>query len=130
MLDGLDISEKTTALVAGLLGIVFGVQKAISFWKKGEVDQSKISAEKSVIDSLHNEFKRINTELEEARERQKEMNELIHQQAVKLTRMEMLMMRMYNLLTNNNVPIPDDLRGHMDELMKEPSSEPKKSVDQ
>lgn len=128
MLDGLDISEKTTALVAGLLGIVFGVQKAISFWKKGEVDQSKISAEKSVIDSLHNEFKRINTELEEARERQKEMNELIHQQAVKLTRMEMLMMRMYNLLTHNNVTIPDDLKGHMAELMNDPPKS--KSVDQ
>jgi len=125
MLDGLDISEKTTALVAGLLGIVFGLQKAISFWKKGEVDQSKISAEITVIDSLHNEFKRINTELEEARDRQKEMNELIHQQAVKLTRMEMLMMRMYSLLTHNNVPIPDDLRGHMSELMNEPPSEPK-----
>lgn len=117
MLDGFDISEKTTALVAGLLGLVFGLQKALSFWKRGEVDQSKISAEKSVIDSLHNEFKRINIELEEARERQKEMNDLIHQQAVKLTRMEMLLMRMYNLLNHNNVQIPDDLKDHINDLM-------------
>jgi hypothetical protein len=127
MFEGFDISEKTAMLVTGLLGIVFGIQKTLTIWKKGEVDQSKAAAEKSVIDSLHEEFKRINHELEEARERQKEMNDLIHQQAVKLTRMEMLMMRMYNLLNHNNVQIPDDLKDHMDNLLTKNISSDTKS---
>jgi hypothetical protein len=42
---------------------------------------------------------------------------MIHQQAIKLTRMEMLLMRMYNLLSHNNIEIPADLKGDMDELL-------------
>ena len=114
------LSEQTGAIIAAVLAIVFGIQKALNMWKKGTVDQSKTEAEKSVIDALHNEFKRISAELEESRELQKQMNDMIHQQAVKLTRMEMLMIRMYNLLTHNNIKIPDDLREDMVELINQP----------
>lgn len=112
-----DISQRSGAIIMGLLGVVFGIQKAMTFWKKGEVEQAGVGASKSVIDGLHEEFKRINTELDTARTRQEEMNQMIHQQAVKLTRMELLLYRMYGLLNNNNIMIPDDLRSHMNELL-------------
>jgi uncharacterized membrane protein (DUF106 family) len=121
MID-LNFSEQTAALVAGLLGAVFGLQKVISMWKRGSVDQSKIEAEQSVINSLHDEFKRVSKEMEESRKLQKEMNDMIHQQAIKLTRMEMLMIRMYNLLSHNNIAIPDDLRSDMVDLLGQPNA--------
>ena len=120
MITELNISEQTAALVAGLLGAVFGLQKVIGMWKRGSVDQSKTEAEGSVITSLHGEFKRISKEMEDSRLLQREMNDLIHAQAIKLTRMEMLMIRMYNLLTHNNIVIPDDLRADMVELVNSP----------
>jgi hypothetical protein len=120
MITELNISEQTAALVAGLLGVVFGLQKVIGMWKRGSVDQSKTEAEGSVITSLHGEFKRISKEMEDSRLLQREMNDLIHAQAIKLTRMEMLMIRMYNLLTHNNIVIPDDLRADMVELVNSP----------
>ena len=120
MITELNISEQTAALVAGLLGVVFGLQKVIGMWKRGSVDQSKTEAEGSVITSLHGEFKRISKEMEDSRLLQREMNDLIHAQAIKLTRMEMLMIRMYNLLTHNNIAIPDDLRADMVELVNSP----------
>ena len=122
MITELNISEQTAALVAGLLGIVFGLQKVIGMWKRGSVDQSKTEAEGSVINSLHAEFKRVSKEMEESRILQKEMNDMIHQQAIKLTRMEMLMIRMYNLLTHNNIAIPDDLRSDMVDLLGQPNT--------
>ena len=121
MID-LNFSEQTAALVAGLLGAVFGLQKVISMWKRGSVDQSKIEAEQSVINSLHAEFKRVSKEMEESRKLQKEMNDMIHQQAIKLTRMEMLMIRMYNLLSHNNIAIPEDLRSDMVDLLGQPNN--------
>jgi hypothetical protein len=121
MID-LPFSEQTAALVAGLLGAVFGLQKVISMWKRGSVYQSKIEAEQSVINSLHDEFKRISKEMEESRKLQKEMNDMIHQQAIKLTRMEMLMIRMYNLLSHNNIAIPEDLRSDMVDLLGQPNN--------
>jgi hypothetical protein len=121
MID-LPFSEQTAALVAGLLGAVFGLQKVISMWKRGSVYQSKIEAEQSVINSLHDEFKRISKEMEESRKLQKEMNNMIHQQAIKLTRMEMLMIRMYNLLSHNNIAIPEDLRSDMVDLLGQPNN--------
>lgn len=91
-------------------------------WKRGSVYQSKIEAEQSVINSLHDEFKRISKEMEESRKLQKEMNDMIHQQAIKLTRMEMLMIRMYNLLSHNNIAIPEDLRSDMVDLLGQPNN--------
>lgn len=121
MID-LNFSEQTAALVAGLLGAVFGLQKVISMWKRGSVDQSKIEAEQSVINSLHDEFKRVSKEMEESRKLQKEMNDMIHSQAIKLTRMEMLMIRMYNLLSHNNIAIPEDVRSDMVDLLGQPNA--------
>jgi hypothetical protein len=50
------------------------------------------------------------------------MNDMIHQQAIKLTRMEMLMIRMYNLLSHNNITIPEDVRSDMVELLGQPNN--------
>ena len=118
-INQLDVGQKIVGAVTAVLGLLFGVTKASSFWKKEGVENSKIAVEKTLIDSLHEEFVRINNELESARIRQNEMNKLVHDQALKLGRMEMMILRMYNLLTHNEVEIPDDLKDHMQNMFKE-----------
>ena len=115
----LDITGKVSTGVLALVGTVLGLQKVMTMFKRGKVDDAKVDAEQTIVISLHEELKRISDELEDARKRQSEMNELIHLQAVKLTRMEVLLIRMYGLITHNNIQMPEDLKTHIDEIVNE-----------
>jgi hypothetical protein len=117
--SNLDITGKVSTGVIALVGTVLGFQRVLTMFKRGKVDGTKVDAEHTIVSSLHEELKRISDELEDARKRQAEMNELIRSQAIKLTRMEVLMIRMYGLITHNNIQMPDDLKNHIDELVKD-----------
>lgn len=117
--SSMDITSKVSTGVLALVGTVLGLQKVMTLFKQGKVDGAKVDAEQTIVTSLHDELKRISDELEDARKRQSEMNELIHLQAIKLTRMEVLLIRMYGLITHNNIPLPDDIKSHIDELVKD-----------
>ena len=119
----LEIGQKIAGAVGAFAAVLFGAQQAKSFWKREGVENAKIAIERTLIDSLHEEFIRINNELESARQRQTEMNKLVHEQALKLGRMEMMILRMYNLLTHNQVDIPEDLKDHMASMFKEKDSD-------
>lgn len=122
----LDITGKVATAVLALAGTVLGLQRVMTLFKQGTVDSAKVSAEHTLVDNMHDELKRISDALEEARKRQSEMNDLIHLQAIKLTRMEVLLIRMYGLLTHNNIKLPDDLKSHIDELVNDGNASNKK----
>lgn len=121
-LEQLDLGHKLMGGLTAFVGILFGAQKLKSFWKREGVENSKINIEKTLIDSLHEEFIRINTELESARGRQDELNNLIHTQTLKINRMEFMMLKMYMLLTHNEIEIPEDLKDHLDGIITMPQS--------
>ena len=121
-LNQLDLGQKLMGGLTAFVGILFGAQKLKSFWKRESVENSKINIEKTLIDSLHEEFIRINTELESARGRQDELNNLIHTQTLKINRMEFMMLKMYMLLTHNEIEIPEDLKDHLDGIITMPQS--------
>jgi hypothetical protein len=122
-LSQLELGEKIAGAAGAIIALLIGTQRYKTFWKRDDVENSKIGVEKTLIDSLHEEFIRINNELESARMRQNEMNQLVHDQALKLGRMEMMILRMYNLLTHNEVAIPDDLKDHMANIFKDKDNE-------
>jgi hypothetical protein len=119
----LDLSSKTGGMVAGLIGIALGLQKVMTMFKRNRIEDIKADTEHTILDSVHDELKRITDEMQAARKRQNDMNELIHQQAIKLTRMEMLMIRMYGLITNHNIQVPEDMQLHIDDLLNHDRNE-------
>lgn len=116
-LNSMDIGEKASAIIAGLIGLVFALQSMLTRWRQGAAAGERAATEVTLAAKMHEEFNRINDELTEARTQRAEMHALIHDQAKKLTRMEMLLTRMYGLLNHHNVTIPADVQSGMESIL-------------
>ena len=117
--NDMGFGEKVGALLAGLIGLAFALQSALTRWRHGAAAGERASMEMTLTTKMHEEFNRINAELTEAREQRAETHALIHEQAKKLARMELMLTRMYGLLNHHNVAIPADVQSGMESILGE-----------
>ncbi len=120
MLDPKDwgIEHWSAAAVLSLLGSVLGIQKAVNLFKRGRVDEVRADAEHALIDGLREDLERLRVDLDEERRQRQQMDLIIHQQSIRLTKTQTALLRLIDLLKQKRVTIPDDLQVDIGQLFQ------------
>jgi predicted nucleic acid-binding Zn-ribbon protein len=112
------IAELIGGGLAGVLALVFTLQKLMTFWKKESADQANADAVTSQFKALQDSIDQHTKELGTLRATVMQMDGTIHKQQRKLTRLEMVVIRMESLMQRAGAEVPEDLRREIDDLVR------------
>jgi phosphoenolpyruvate-protein kinase (PTS system EI component) len=113
-----DISEKVLG-GAGVVGMALvALQKAISFFRAEQSNQSSSAATTAQFKALQEAITATNKELSEVRAAFYIMDRKVHVQHRTITTLEMLVIRMMSLIKDNGVSVPAALQADLDEMTK------------
>lgn len=95
-----------------LIGLfVWGLRMLMTAWSKQATEQTKTSAEGNLVEKLSKHIDSLDA-------RVTSLDQLVHRQAIKLTKIQMLLLRMKGCMEDAGVSMPADLRNDLDEFLK------------
>lgn len=116
-LDNLDAFEKAIA-GGGALGVLaVAGMKAISFFRSERAGQQSSDAVATQFKALNESIKSMSTEMEILRTEFGRMDRKVHVQQRTITRLEMVVRRLADLIEQHEITIPGQLRDEIDELL-------------
>lgn len=117
LIENLELWQKVLSFIGVGATVLFTFVKIRTSFKTFESKDKKIDVEDNLIEVLHKEFTRINSELELARQRQEELRNSVHDQNLKLNQMEFLLLRAYNLLVHSGIEIPLEMKTSVENML-------------
>ena len=112
------LGESVGAGIAGVLALVFTLQKLMTFWKRERVDQNGADAIATQFSALQTAIKQHADELAQLRARVGAMDQTIHKQQKTITRLEMLVIHLKGLLAGSGIPIPPSIQREIVDLVE------------
>lgn len=120
-----DVSEKVLGGGAGLFGVLYMLQKMMTFWKIERKDQAAAGANETQFITLSNQIKQQDERIAAqdakialmAQELQRQ-DGVIHKQQTKLTRTEMLVRQFVGLVKERGIEVPNHMQEELDDLIK------------
>ena len=90
---------------------VWGLRMLMTTWSRQATEQTKSSAEGNLVEKLTKHIDLLDA-------RVTTLDQLVHRQAIKLTKIQMLLLRMKGCMEDAGVSMPADLRTDLDEFTK------------
>ena len=117
-MDNWDLSNKVAA-GAGLLGLIaVALQKAISFFRAEQANQSSSAANAENFKTLRLQIEALQADNVELRKEFHLMDAKLHRQQTKLTRTEMLVRQFVGLVREHGTPVPAYMQAELDDLLQ------------
>ena len=107
-----DALTKGAAAVGTIIATVIGFPILRNKWKQGTQDGKIIDNESYILDTMEERLAKQDTRIDE-------MDARIRKQAIAMTRMQMLILRLEGLLVQHSIEVSEDLKHQIEELSKE-----------
>jgi hypothetical protein len=115
-----------TALAGALLSLAAFLPKLLANLKKDNLAGSMAATQQDMVEGMQETFqKELTAQSERLRKLEAKvahMEETIHSQAIKITRLIVVIIHMRGLLEDYNVPVPPHIQSEIDQLTNPPSS--------
>ncbi|MSX56096.1 MAG: hypothetical protein F2772_11255 [Actinobacteria bacterium] len=109
-----------SALAAALITIAAFIPKLLRSIKRDNLDTRVAGTQQSVVDEMYTSYERqleaLNERVSRLDSRLTEMDNTIHSQAIKITRLTIVIMHLRALLLTNAITIPDQIQDEIDVL--------------
>ena len=116
--NDLDVSEKAFGGVTVIGFAVVVLQKAISFFRAEQANQSSSTANAVGYNTLRLQIEALQADNADLRREFNLIDTKLHKQQVKLTRTEMLVRQFVGLVREHGTPIPAFMQDELDDLLK------------
>jgi hypothetical protein len=109
-------------MIAGSLvsGALF-LPKLLAMFKRDKLDGTMSSTQQALVGDIQTSYEKQNVirdeRMRKLEEKVEAMDQLIHTQAVKITRLIVVIIHMRGLLNTHTVPVPDHIQAEIDHLL-------------
>src|ERR1035437_8451879 len=110
-----------SAVIAGVITIAAFIPKLLKSIKRDNLDTKVASTQQTLVDEMYATYEKQRGEdgerLNKMEARMESMDNLIHFQSIKITRLIIVVIHLKALLISNIIPIPDQLQDEIDFLI-------------
>lgn len=122
-----DLLALGTALAAAIISLATLLPKLLATFKKDKLDGAVASTQHSMVDGLQHSYEKQLDNLSERHDKLEErvgcMDDTIHAQAIKVTRLIVVVIHMNGLLDQHSISIPSHIKNEIDNLTAPKESE-------
>lgn len=115
-----DLLSIGTALAAAIITIAAIIPRILASLKRDKLDEKVAETQMGIVDGIQTSYeKQIDTlddRMAKMEERIDAMDLTIHNQAIKITRLIVVVIHMRGLLVSNSIPIPANIQEEIDFL--------------
>lgn len=124
-----DLLTIGTALAAAVISIAALLPKLLANFKKDKLDGAVASTHHSMVDGIQSSYEKqlnnLSDRFNKLDTKVQGMDSTIHNQAIKITRLIVVLIHMQGLLEDASVPIPKHIQEEINNLTSPPEHEAK-----